>query len=65
MNVNATFEANAKTTETMKPRVSSFDDPTAFSEAASVFGAAPCDYRPDAAIAKAARCATESKRRLA
>jgi hypothetical protein len=54
MNVRAAFEANAKTTETMEPRVSPFDDPTAFAEAATVFGAAPCDDRPDAALAKSA-----------
>jgi hypothetical protein len=54
MNVRAAFEANAKTTETMEPRVSPFNDPTAFAEAATVFGAAPCDFRSDAALAKSA-----------
>ena len=54
MNVRSTFEANAKTTETMEPRVSPFDDPTEFAEAAAVFGAAPGDDRSDASLAKSA-----------
>lgn len=54
MNVRAAFKADAKTTETMEPRVSPFNDPTAFAEATTVFGAAPCDYRSNAALAKSA-----------
>ena len=54
MNVRSTFEANAKTTETMEPRMSAFDDPTEFAQAAAVFGAAPGDDRFDAALAKSA-----------
>ena len=54
MNVRAAFEANAKTTETMEPRVSPFNDPTAFAQAATVFSAPPGDYRSDAALAKSA-----------
>jgi hypothetical protein len=54
VNVRSTFEANAKTTETMEPRVSPFDDPTEFAEAAAVFGAAPGDDRSDASLAKSA-----------
>jgi len=40
MNVRSAFEADAKTTETMEPRMSPFDDPTEFAEAAAVCGAA-------------------------
>jgi hypothetical protein len=54
VNVGTAFEANAKTTETMKPRMSPFDDPPEFAEAAAVFGAAPGDDRSDATLAKSA-----------
>jgi len=54
VNVRAAFEASAKTTETMQPRMSSFDDPTEFSETAAVFGPTPGDDRSDAALAKSA-----------
>ncbi|RKE36149.1 hypothetical protein B0G76_2309 [Paraburkholderia sp. BL23I1N1] len=54
MNVRSAFEANAKTTETMEPRMSPFDDPTELAEAAAVFGAAPGDDRSDATLAKSA-----------
>ena len=54
MNVRSAFEANAKTTETMEPRMSPFDDPTEFAEAAAVFGAAPGDDRSDSTLAKLA-----------
>lgn len=54
MNVRSAFEANAKTTESMEPRMSPFDDPTEFAEAAAVFGATPGDDRSDAAFAKSA-----------
>ena len=40
MNVRSAFEANTKTTETMEPRMSPFDDPTKLAQAAAVFGAA-------------------------
>jgi hypothetical protein len=48
------FEPNAKTTEAIEPRVSPFDDPTPFAQATAVFGAAPGDDRPDAALPKSA-----------
>ncbi|CAN0624410.1 protein of unknown function [Burkholderia multivorans] len=54
MNVSSSFKPDAKTTEIMEPRVSPFDDPTEFSEATAMFGAAPGDDRPDAALAKSA-----------
>ncbi len=54
MNVGSTLEANAKTTESMEPRMSPFDEPTEFSEAAAVFGAALGDDRSNAAFAKSA-----------
>ncbi|AIO71951.1 hypothetical protein DM80_6185 [Burkholderia multivorans] len=54
MNVRSAFEADAKTTETMEPRMSPFDDPTEFAEAAAVFGASSGDDRFDAAFAKSA-----------
>jgi hypothetical protein len=54
VNVRSALEANAKTTETMEPGMSPFDDPTEFAEAAAVFGAAPGDDRSDAPLAKSA-----------
>lgn len=51
MNVRSAYEANAKTTESMEPRMSPFDNPTEFAGAAAVFGAAPGDERSDAAFA--------------
>ena len=54
MNVRSAFEADAKTTETMEPRMSPFDDPTEFAEAAAVCGAASGNDRSDAAFAKSA-----------
>jgi hypothetical protein len=54
VNVRPAFEANAKTTEAMEPRMSPFDDPGEFAEAAAVFGAAPGDDRSVAAFAKSA-----------
>jgi hypothetical protein len=53
MNVGAAFEANTKTTEVMQPRVSSFNHPAEFSQAAAVFGAAPGDDGSDASVAQA------------
>ena len=52
MNGSSAFGAYAKTTESMEPRMSSFDDPTEFAQAAAVFGAASGDERSDAAFAK-------------
>ncbi|BBQ02409.1 hypothetical protein BSFA1_75370 (plasmid) [Burkholderia sp. SFA1] len=54
MNVRAAFEASAKATETIEPRMSSSDDPTEFPETAAVFGPTPSDNRWDAALAKTA-----------
>jgi len=54
VNVRTVFEANAKTTETIEPRMSPFDDPTELAGAAAVFGAAPGDDWSDAALAKSA-----------
>ena len=54
MNVRSALEANAKTPETMEPRMNPFDDPTEFAEAAAVFGVAPGDDLSDAALVKSA-----------
>jgi hypothetical protein len=55
MNVSPTFEANAKTTEVVKPRMSTFDNPAEFAQTAAVFGPALGDYRFDAALARPGR----------
>lgn len=52
MNVGPTFEANAKTTEVVKPRVSTFDHPAEFAQTTAVLCPAPGDHRLDAAFAK-------------
>ena len=52
MNVGPTFEANAKTTKVVEPRMSTFDHPAEFSQATAVLCAAPGDHRLDAAFAK-------------
>lgn len=52
VNVGSTFKPDAKTMETMEPRVSPFNDPAKFSEAAAVFGAALRDRRFDATFAQ-------------
>jgi len=39
MNVSPTFEANAKTTEIVKPRMSAFDNPAEFSQTTVLSGA--------------------------
>lgn len=52
MNVGPTFEANAKTTEVVKPRMSTFDNPAEFSQTTAVFCPAPGNHRLDAALAK-------------
>ena len=54
MNVRSAFEANAKATETMEPRMRAFDDPAEFAETAAVLGAAPGDEWSDAALTQAA-----------
>ncbi|MGF6472749.1 hypothetical protein QFZ89_008000 [Paraburkholderia youngii] len=54
MNVSSAFETNAKTTETMEPRMSPFDDPPEFAEASVVFSAALGDDRSDPVLAKSA-----------
>ena len=54
MNVRSALEANAKTPETMEPRMSPFNDPTELAETATVFGAAPGDDRSDSTLAKLA-----------
>lgn len=52
MNVGPTFEANAKTTEVVKPRMSTFANPAEFSQATAVFCPALGDHRLDAALAE-------------
>lgn len=53
MNVCTTFEANAKATEIVEPRVSSFDHPAEFAQATAMLGAPLGDSRSDAALAQA------------
>lgn len=52
MNVGPTFEANAKTTEVVKPSMSTFDNPAEFAQATAVFCPALGDHRLDASLAK-------------
>lgn len=52
MNVGSTFEAYAKTTKVVKPRVSTFDNPAEFAQATAVFCPALGEHRFDAALAK-------------
>jgi len=52
MNVSAAFEANTKTTEVVKPRMSTFDNPPEFAQTTAVFCPALGDHRFDAALAK-------------
>jgi hypothetical protein len=52
VNVGPTFEANAKTTEVVKPRMSTFDNPAEFAQTTAVFCPALGDHRLDAALAK-------------
>jgi hypothetical protein len=59
VNVKSALEANTKTTETMEPRMSPFDKPTEFVEAAAVSGAAPGGDRSDATLAKSAAMRVE------
>lgn len=48
VNVGPTFEANAKATEVVKPRMSRFDDPAEFSQTTAVFCPALGHHRLDA-----------------
>lgn len=50
MNVSSTFEANAKTTEVVKSRRSTFDNPAEFAQSTAMFCAALGDYWFDAAL---------------
>ena len=52
VNVGAMFEANTKTTEVVKPRMSTFDNPAEFAQTAAVLGPALGNHRVDAALAK-------------
>ncbi len=52
MNVGPTFEANAKTTEVAKPRMSTFNNPAELTQTTAVFSPALGDHRLDAALAK-------------
>lgn len=52
MNVSTPFEADTKTTEVMKPGMSSFDNPAEFAQATAMFGAASGNHWLDAALAK-------------
>jgi len=53
VNVAATIEANAKPTEIVEPRVSSFYHPAEFPQTTAMFRSASCDYWPDATISQA------------
>jgi hypothetical protein len=52
VNVGPTLKAYAKRTKVVEPRVSTLDHPAKFAETTAVLGAAPCDHRLDAALAK-------------
>lgn len=52
MNVSPTLEANTKTTEVVKPRMSTFDNPAEFAQTTAVFCPAPGDHRFDTALAE-------------
>ncbi len=52
VNVGAMLEANTKTTEALKPRMSTFDNPSEFAQTTSVLGPALGNHRVDAALAK-------------
>ncbi len=52
MNVVATLKANAKTTEVVKPRTSTFDNPAEFAQTTAVLCPAPGNHRLDASLAK-------------
>lgn len=52
MNVGPTFEANTKTTEVVKPRMSTLDNPAVLTQTTAVFCAALGDHWLDAALAK-------------
>jgi len=50
MNVSPTFEANAKTTEVAKSRMSTFDNPTESAQITAMFFPALGDHRFDAGL---------------
>ncbi len=52
MNVGATLKPNAKTTEVLKPRVSTFDNPAKFAQITAVRCPARGNLRLDASLAK-------------
>ncbi len=52
MNVSPTFEANAKTTEVVKPRMSTFDNPAEFAQTTAVFCPASGEHWLDTTLAK-------------
>ncbi|MGF6666194.1 hypothetical protein QF000_007927 [Paraburkholderia atlantica] len=52
MNVGAPIEADTETTEVVKPRMRTFNNPAEFAQTTAVFRAAPGDYRLDAALAQ-------------
>jgi hypothetical protein len=53
VNVATAIEANAKSSEIVEPRVSSFYHPAEFSQATAMFGSTPRDYWPDATVSQA------------
>lgn len=52
MNISATFETNAKTTEVVEPGMCTLDHPAIPSQAAAMLGSAPCNNRLDATFAQ-------------
>jgi len=52
VNVGATFKANAKTTEVVKPRMPKLDNPAEFAQTITVFSPTPGNHRLDAALVK-------------
>ncbi|SPD61796.1 conserved protein of unknown function (plasmid) [Cupriavidus taiwanensis] len=52
MNVSSTFEANAKTTKVVKPRLGTFDNPAELAQTTTVLSPAFGKHRLDAALAK-------------
>lgn len=52
MNIEATFEANAKFAETGEPNMRAFDDPTILPEPLAAFHAATGDTSLDASLLK-------------
>jgi hypothetical protein len=52
VNVGTMFEANTKTTEVVKPRMTTFDNPSEFAQTTPVLCAALGNHRAEAALAK-------------